>query len=79
MTIRAEIVDGGACVELHGDVWRGRIGADEIDAWIDLYKRLRDRRRGRYAEKYAPALTELLRARKTLAEMCADHAEGEGR
>jgi hypothetical protein len=44
-----------------------RLGRDDPDAWIAFYRRLRDRKDGRYSEFYADTVQVLEAAKRDLA------------
>jgi hypothetical protein len=63
----AEIAPGRAAVRLRKGGWAGTIPAENLDAWIEFYRRLRDRKGGRYAEFYDDTVRVLEAAKHQLA------------
>ncbi|EAU45096.1 hypothetical protein [Salipiger bermudensis] len=50
--------DGGEIL-LEGEAYRSRFPIGDLGAWIDFYREMSGRMRGRYAHHYAPTLEAL--------------------
>jgi hypothetical protein len=62
----ATLMPGRAAGRLRKGRWAGTIPADNLDAWIAFYRRLRDRKDGRYAAFYADTVEVLEAAKRDL-------------
>jgi hypothetical protein len=67
--ITARLSDDGRIVTItsSGSRWAEVFPADRIVGRLDLYRNLRDRKDGRYAQHYAGTVTELERVKKLIA------------
>lgn len=51
--MRAAVVEGGTVLMMAMGEWRQRVPADQMPKQIALYRRLRDREGGKYAQHYS--------------------------